>query len=240
MSRGLKTVPIDQGEECRNAVEDLKTLPINVFEGIPASANYRALPGQMKILVSTLWNAIVGVDTTVSRLGSTCDLFYDPWEKREDAAIAENFEILRDVISESFGYKSRICLRAAKPSEQEVGLQWADLLAGAFRHFFVRNDESLNWGSSYDLIPQGCWSERFTITPGRTGEIIAKRRRHLPDEIAELFNASSETYATIFKDILTRQSLSFFTHKGEKDGFGLGSLSWRMRWTTTTRTVSTG
>jgi hypothetical protein len=114
-------------------------------------------PGHSGLISGLLHLAVGGVANMLASVGSKFTVVYDPRERKEDRAVIrtvdeylalmENFkrvdtDLRSDLkhFAQAFVYDRR--------SEDELGLQFADLVAGEIREFFVANPELMECGVS--------------------------------------------------------------------------------------------
>jgi hypothetical protein len=118
-------------------------------------------PGQSGLIAKLLTLPVSGLANLLASFDSEFTLIYDPREKREDKAVAATinaflslFENLKgkDVgIRSDLGKYVRAFVHDRK-SEDELGLQMADLIAGETRAFFDAYPELLDYRASRVLV----------------------------------------------------------------------------------------
>lgn len=136
----LDTVPENYEEQYRHAVETL--------------GKGEKGPGNFAILSKLLDLPVTAVACMLSDFDCTFRVIYDPRNKREDKAIATYIEAFADVLKHALTDVGEryLGMDVASRSENELGLQLADLMAGEIVDFFKANEELLAYGSTSRLI----------------------------------------------------------------------------------------
>jgi hypothetical protein len=127
---------------------------------------------QSETITSILRISLAGLAHFMRYFGCPFRLFCDPRESSEDKAvlqaIGDFFSGPMNVIAheESSLY---LGMDNARPSDEEIGLQMADLLTGEVRLFFESNQDFVNFGSNLTLITSSSredlemWIEEFGV-----------------------------------------------------------------------------
>jgi hypothetical protein len=118
-------------------------------------------PGQSGLIAKLLTLPVSGLANLLASLGSEFTLIYDPREKREDKAVKatinaflslfQNFKGKDIGIRWDLGRHVRAFITDRR-SEDELGLQMADLIAGETREFYQANAELLDYRASRVLV----------------------------------------------------------------------------------------
>jgi hypothetical protein len=134
------TVPENCEEQYRHAVETL--------------GGGEKGPGNYVILSRLLELPVTAVASMLSEFDCTFRVIYDPREKREDKAIRAYVEAFANVLKHTLPDVSEryLGMDIETHSEDELGLQLADLVAGEIVDFFKANEELLAYGSTSRLI----------------------------------------------------------------------------------------
>ena len=133
-------------------LEDLTALPDDYTEVYKQAENeLRAEvsgPGQSAVIAKLIHRPVVGVANMLASLDCRFRIIYDPGGKREDKAVAATVEGWVKLLDNLKNVKSDLRTDLAdyilgfhrdRRSEDEVGLQLANLVAGEIREFFVVN-----------------------------------------------------------------------------------------------------
>jgi hypothetical protein len=129
-------------------------------------------PGQSGLIKKLLLLPVSGIANLLATLGSKFTLVYDPREKKEDkAVIAAINEVLEALLNlKDKDVEMRWDLHTFvngfihdRRSEDEVGLQMADLMAGETRAFFDANPELMDFAASRKLITQVSYEPIVTV-----------------------------------------------------------------------------
>jgi len=119
-------------------------------------------PGESGIIWRVLWRPVIAVANLLSSLGCGYKIVCDPRDKKEDKAVRA---VIEDLVVRTGNSRkaAEMDLRVdldlhfrgidfSKTSDQEVGLQLADLMAGEVCEFFKANDELLTYGATRKLV----------------------------------------------------------------------------------------
>ena len=145
-----REIPVDFKALYEEAAEHLKTEALG--------------PGQSGLIQKLLLLPISGVANMLATFGSSFTVIYDPREKREDKAVIAAIDgVLAAFLNlKDKGVEMRWDLHDFvkgfvhdRRSEDEIGLQMADLMAGETRAFFDANPEQMEFAASRKLITQG-------------------------------------------------------------------------------------
>ena len=162
---GKREIPADFKALYSEAAEHLKT--------------EREGPGQSELIKKLLMLPISAVANMLATFGSSFTVIYDPREKKEDKAVIaaidgvlaalmnlkdEDVEMRWDLHTFVKGFVHD------RGSEDEVGLQMADLMAGETRVFFDVNPEQMEFAASRKLITQESYEPWVTVERAR-GEL---------------------------------------------------------------------
>ena len=148
-----REIPVDFKALYEEAAEHLKTEALG--------------PGQSGLIQKLLLLPISGVANMLATFGSSFTVIYDPREKREDKAVIAAIDgVLAAFLNlKDKGVEMRWDLHDFvkgfvhdRRSEDEIGLQMADLMAGETRAFFDANPEQMEFAASRKLITQGLYS----------------------------------------------------------------------------------
>lgn len=218
LSRGLKEVPHEHSAEYETARTDLLTRRVNVFDSV-GSHNYTRGVGESSILCYLTANVLLNVNGLLAAANCPFRVVYDPRERSEDAAVSEHQLILNEIFSllpSSLHTHCRFTTETA--SNNELGIQLADVMAGEFRQFFRKNDGLLTAESSLKLIPSGQGDQmRGWIIPseGARKAVGICRLRPIPSSSMRCFYPPSESLVPYFREMFAINGLVCFTHKGE-------------------------
>ena len=145
-------------------------------------------PGQSGLIKKLLLLPIGGVANMLATFESSFAVIYDPREKKEDRAVITAID---SVLAAFTNLKDKdVDLRwdlhlfvkgfvHDRLSENEIGLQMADLMAGETRAFFDANPELMEFAASRKLITQGLGRAVGDGGTGR-GQAIQDRRSESP------------------------------------------------------------
>ena len=162
---GKREIPADFKVLYSEAAEHLKT--------------EREGPGQSELIKKLLMLPISAVANMLATFGSSFTVIYDPREKKEDKAVIaaidgvlaalmnlkdEDVEMRWDLHTFVKGFVHD------RGSEDEIGLQMADLMAGETRVFFDVNPEQMKFAASRKLITQESYEPWVTVERAR-GEL---------------------------------------------------------------------
>lgn len=154
---GHRAIPADFGALYAQAVKDLE-----------AQAKG---PGQSDLIEKLLLLPIGGVANMLATLRCPFTVIYDPREKKEDKAVIAAFESTFEALLNlkdkdvEMRWDLRLFLRGFvhdHRSEDEVGLQLADMMAGEARAFFEANPEQMEHAASPTLITQASYEPWVT------------------------------------------------------------------------------
>ncbi len=121
-------------------------------------------PGQAGLIQKLLLLSIGGVANMLATFESPFTVIYDPREKKEDQAVITMIDGVLAALTnlKDLDVEMRWDLHTFvkqfvhdRRSEDEVGLQVADLMAGETRAFFQANPEQMAYAASRKLITQG-------------------------------------------------------------------------------------
>ena len=159
---GKREIPADFKALYDEAAEHLKT--------------EREGPGQSGLIKKLLLLPIGAVANMLATFESSFTVIYDPREKKEDkAVIAEIDGVLAALMNlKDKDVEMRWDLHTFvkgfvhdRRSEDEVGLQMADLMAGETRAFFDASPEQMEFAASRKLITQGSYEPWVTVERAR-------------------------------------------------------------------------
>jgi hypothetical protein len=142
LPEGVMAVPVDHAREYDQARTDL----LNRFQGV----------GQARIIESLLITPFSSIWSLLNSFDCTFRVQYDPRQAAEDQAVREalgNYMGRLLAIPELFGphniYRG---MAIDRRSEDELGLQLADVVAGQVREFFRQNPAALTTSATLNLI----------------------------------------------------------------------------------------
>ena len=164
------------GDGKREIPPDFKALYNEAAEVLKTE---REGPGQSGLIEKLLLLPISAVANMLATFESSFTVIYDPREKKEDKAVITRIDgalaalmNLKDkdvemrwdlhTFVKSFVHDRR--------SENEVGLQMADLVVGETRAFFDANPEQMEFAASRKLVTQGSYEPWVTVERAR-GEL---------------------------------------------------------------------
>jgi hypothetical protein len=156
-------------DEQREIPADFKTLYDEAARDLSEEAQG---PGQSGLIKKLLLLPISGVANMLATFDSQFTVIYDPRERKEDkAVIAAIDEVLATLMNfKGKDVEMRWDLHSFvkgfvhdRRSEEEVGLQMADLLAGETRAFFAANPELMEFAASRKLITQASYEPLVTV-----------------------------------------------------------------------------
>ena len=129
-------------------------------------------PGQSALIQRLLFLPISAVANMLATFGSSFTVVYDPREKREDktviAAIDGALAALRNLKNKDAAMRWDLHNFVKgfvhdRRSEDEIGLQMADLIVGETRAFFDANPEQMEIAASRKLITQTSYEPCVTV-----------------------------------------------------------------------------
>jgi hypothetical protein len=153
-------LPEDHEALCEQAAAELKA--------------EHAGPGQAGAIQKLLWLPVVGIANLLASLDSGYKIFCDPRDKKEDKVVRAAMEGLIERTG-NFRKIPGIDLRTdldlyfrgidfSRTSEQEPGLQIADLVVGEVCAFFKANEELLTYGATRRLVTPTSVEPANTVT----------------------------------------------------------------------------
>lgn len=128
-------------------------------------------PGQAALISRLLHLAVGSVAQMLASNGSKFTIFYDPREKKEDRAVAYKVDwylsLGQSLNEAAIPYRTNLRdfvldFVSDEKSEDELGLQLADLFAGEVRDFFSGNQELLQHAATPRLITATSEEPRMT------------------------------------------------------------------------------
>ncbi len=163
-------------------------------------------PGQANLITRLLWLPVASIVYFLGSYGSPFRLFYDPRERQEDEAVRAEISGLVDALVRSLETRFSglyLGMENARTSEQELGLQLADLMAGEVRQFFLSHPEFLTFGCTLTLVtpqsrePLQEFKEIGGVL-GKTGRVL-----HMPEGLrARLHRATRGSLLPHFRNLL--------------------------------------
>jgi hypothetical protein len=147
---GVEEVPDDLTVLFAEAAKELKAL--------------RDGPGESSMITRLLQVPMAGVGNMLASLGCAFEVIYDPRGKKEDKAVragVDDYMRIFDALKSAppIGLRTDVNdhfkgLRYDKTSDQEPGLQLADLMAGEVATFLRANSELMTFGANKKLVTQ--------------------------------------------------------------------------------------
>jgi hypothetical protein len=156
-------------DEQREVPADFKALYDEAARDLQAEAQG---PGQSGLIKKLLLLPIGGVANMLATFESQFTVVYDPREKKEDKAVIAAIDgVLTALVNlKDKDVEMRWDLQTFvkgfvhnRRSEDEVGLQMADLMAGETRAFFDANPELMEFAASRVLITQTSYEPVVTV-----------------------------------------------------------------------------
>jgi hypothetical protein len=202
---GVKSVPADHKALLAQKAEDLKA----GWDG----------PGHSAIIRQLLLTPLSGLLNFAGAIDVRIRIIYDPRGPREDKAV---WKALLD-LQEGFGKAmpktaSRLLdVNITSKSEDEIGLQIADLAAGEVRAFFDANPQFMEYGASPKLItpdsdePVEAWIQ-LKGRQYKSGSVIS-----MPGALQKRFfnpDPKERSVLPIFTDVLMCGMLTCFSSWG--------------------------
>jgi hypothetical protein len=212
-------------------LDDQEEVPAN-YEALYREAEteirgYARGPGQSAIISRLLHLAVGGVANMLASFGCPFTVVYDPRERKEDRAVIrtvdgylammENFKhVDTDLRSDLKDFAQGFV--HDRRSEDELGLQLADLIAGEVREFFVANRDLMEHGASSRLITATSWEPIVTTARlqgkyFKTGAVTRMtpglQRRFLRQD------PQGRTVLPIFRELLAAGILTCYSSWGQ-------------------------
>lgn len=197
----VDAVPEDYEELYQRAVESLG-------DGEKGPGNYAVLSRLMDLPVTA-------VACMLSEFDCTFRVIYDPREKREDKAVKAYVETFADVLKHALldVGERYLGMEIQIPSEEEVGLQLADLMAGEIVGFFKANEELLTHGSTSRLITPVSQEPIQTVASLGKHGVKTGVLTPMPDDLHERFfrdDPNGRTVLPCFVDLMCSGMLSCY------------------------------
>lgn len=165
-------------------------------------------PGRSATIGRLLMGPVASLANFFASQESHFEMTYDPREKGEDRAVKANVESYVGVLQ---GLKNLppgedradvadffTGFRSDRRSDQEIGLQVADFVAGEVRRFMQANEELLRYGASRRLITPT--SREAVMTATRLGEAVFKTGvlHRMPPDLRARFQRPDPEKRTVF------------------------------------------
>jgi len=133
---------------------DYRALRSQVIADLCAQRDQAA--GQSAVLVALLLQPLGAFAHMMAALDCRFRLFCDPREPREDRAVHDRLRWYADAMKNVWKETESRCLAIenTRTSEEEPGLQIADLVTGETRDFFAANRDLMEYGSNPRIITQ--------------------------------------------------------------------------------------
>lgn len=149
-------------------MEDVRESLLDVAEAVPqdhrelyAAARDRLIasmqgPGQSQLIAKLLYLPVAAVKFMLGSFGCNFRIQYDPRQREEDHAVREAIGQAMDILSNVTGPYQQpnnyLGMDVQHRSQDELGLQIADVVAGSVRDFFRNVPDALIVGASDRLI----------------------------------------------------------------------------------------
>jgi hypothetical protein len=175
-------------------------------------------PGNATLIANLLDLPVQAVANLLSAFGCRYRTIYDPRQKREDKAVAGLIEgYIKAAQEADVAQAPFLGLSADRTSDQEIGLQLADLLAGEVRDFFGTNIALLSFGARRELITP--WSDEPIQAMVKIGGIVGKSGvlATMPAELRRAFHERDQSEASVFSeftDLLASGILTCYSSTG--------------------------
>lgn len=176
--------------------------------------------GQSGLLNTLLMKPLAGIWSLLGSYENVFRVRYDPRERSEDRAVSEAMTdyMSRLVnVAELFGDKLRfIGMDVSVPSNDDIGLQLADIVAGEVRDFFRNNHDAITEGASPNLITAKS-EESFEIYMPMNGMLFKRGSlSRMSKELArKLVRRNSRNPVSYYYPILAAGMLSLVTDTGQ-------------------------
>ena len=196
-------------------------------------------PGQAGAVAKLLQLPVGAVANMLAALGCDFHIVYDPRHPREDAAVSvevaaylklhESFKDVESDIPADVAERF-LSFRFDRTSEQEVGLQFADLIAGEVRQFFRSYPDLLTVGASRSLITP--LSREPVITAARVNGRLFKtgalhRMRAAHRRAFTTADHSERSVLDVFAELLAAGILTCYSSEGQpRDLMPFEGLIW--------------
>ncbi len=150
-------------------------------------------------------------------------MIYDPRQPAEDQAVkiqAEDYMgiLSRPEVQKMMGLSAGgMGLEVSRSSDQELGLQIADIVAGEVRRFFRVNHELLTWGSSLKLVSADSEDELEAVISMNGSIFKSGRFIRTPSKIQKgYFKANEQVFLPYLRNSIMSGSLCCFTDFGQE------------------------
>ena len=185
-------------------------------------------PGQSGVISKLLWLPVVGVANLLASFGCGYRIIYDPREKKEDKVVRASAADLiaatsnlkkvpdtdlRDDLADYFRG-----IEIDRPSDQEVGLQVADLMVGEVCEFFKANGDLMSYAATPRLVTQSS-QERVNPVTQVGGQIFKTGVLYkMPRDLQQRFHRADPGERTVlpfFRNVLAAGMLTCYSAYGQ-------------------------
>jgi len=150
-------------------------------------------------------------------------MIYDPRESTEDEAVKAQAEDYMKLLSEPTLKKALnistggVSLDTSSKSEDEIGLQIADIVAGEVRRFFRYNHELLTFGSSLTFVSSESEDELECFSPICGSLLKSGRFIRTPKRIQKQhFDANEQVFLPYLQNSIMSGALCCVTEFGQE------------------------
>ena len=173
-------------------------------------------PGKAHLISNLLHLPLVALLNLFESFDCSYEAYYDPRERREDHAVADSVQGFINAHSSKQRHLL-VGIRVDRSSEQEVGLQLADLMVGEVRLFFDDYPALMSHGATRNLITP--WSDEpiQTVVPSEYGPLKTGVISTLPEELLQAFGRCSPERSSLFPcfaDMLASGILTCYSSTG--------------------------
>jgi hypothetical protein len=184
-------------------------------------------PGQAGVVSKLLYLPIGGIANLLASLECDFTVVYDPRHPKEDRAVSVDVEAylklhesFRDIDGDIRAdlHDRFKAFQYDRTSEQEIGLQFADLVAGEVRQFFVSNPDMLIFGASQKLITPTSREPIMTATQIGSTWFKTGVLHRMPTTLCRAFTGPDPAQRTVFhafSDLLAAGILTCYSTYGQ-------------------------
>lgn len=203
-------------------------------------AEFTSAAGHSRAIADLLVLPIAAVVNLLASFECRYRVVYDPRERREDRAVArfvgEYADAIRTV-SAKMNESRRAALEGAfhgfecqRTSEDELGLQMADLMAGEIRVFFEGNEGLRSYGATRRLITPQSEEPMVTIAEVDGHHFKTGALQRMPGALARCFSApdpQGRYVLPFFRNLLASGQLTCYSTWGQpRDVMAFERLIW--------------
>jgi hypothetical protein len=220
-----EALPEDDESLCAEAMADLRAEPKG--------------PGESKAIKRLLSLPCLSVAHFLGSFGGSFRIVCDPREKREDrvvhASVAQVISMMRNIreaLSDAPADLHKLFrgIDRGRPSEDDVGLQIADIVVGEVCAFFAANPEMMSFGASRQLVTQATAEPRTALARTPLGLAKTGILKKLHPGLAKRFSRpdpKQRTVLPLFSRLFATGILTCYSTTGQpRDICGFERVIW--------------